>query len=119
MIGVVLIGLAWIYNEYAPPAFWIGVVSVVLIAVWVERYSTRRPSRMRLSPDPVNRACRRLAHNPGLVRRASRLHCAGQDLSRTDRGRVKAGRQSLREQRAVQAHLLREPHVTLDLCRRK
>ena len=48
-------------------------------------------------PDPANRACRRRAHKLGLVRRAVLSLRAVRDLSRADRGRVKIGRQSPRD----------------------
>jgi hypothetical protein len=59
-------------------------------------------------------ASRHTADRSGRARLSRR---AVRGLSRADRGRVKAGRQGPREQRSVPPHLLREPHVTLDLCR--
>jgi hypothetical protein len=110
MIGALLIGLAWVYNEYGATAFWVGVAPVVFVAVWVECNTPiipvyevimkRRPSRTRLSPDPVNRPFRHRAHKLGLVRTSRALVRAVRGLSRADRGRFKAGRQSPREQRA-------------------
>jgi hypothetical protein len=51
------------------------------------------------------------SHLGRATRPASRLRSRS-GLSRADRGRVKAGRQSPREQRVVRPYLLREPHVT-------
>jgi hypothetical protein len=36
-IGAVLIGLAWVNNEYGAVAFCVGHISVFLVAVWGER----------------------------------------------------------------------------------
>jgi hypothetical protein len=76
MIGAVLIGRAWVlrawvYYKYRATAFWVGVASVVLVAIWSSGTgpllrSTRRPPRTRLNPDPANQALRRRAHELGV-----------------------------------------------------
>jgi hypothetical protein len=101
MIGVALILLAWLYNEYGIIAFWVGVSRSCSSPRGSSGTrplfrSTRRPSRTPLSPDPANRPFRRRAHKLGLVRLAVLSRRAVRGLSRADRGRVKAERQSPR-----------------------
>jgi hypothetical protein len=100
MIGAVLIGLAWLYNEYGATAFWIGVGSIVIV-VWVERnpvvipvYEATIEDAPERCRDPATRPFRRRARKLGLVRRAMLSRRAVQGLLHGGRGRTRAGRQS-------------------------
>jgi hypothetical protein len=55
-------------HEYGVATFWVGVGSIVIVAIWVEHktpviLATKRPSRMRLSRcrDPASRSFQRRA----------------------------------------------------------